>query len=111
MESGECFDSRIKDTSINVNENMTNETEETYDDFEAKIEKEEIISKDDFYSMPFKTSTHTSIKITSLYYKKLGNTFTFLYNKLGDPLIVIGPHCNYHIYYIRAFLYLSFYNA
>lgn len=55
-------------------------TNEKDDDFEnIQIEKDDIVIKDNFY----RTIQH-----------RFGNTFTFFVSKEGDPLIVIGPHCN-----------------
>lgn len=31
---------------------------------------------------------------TRLRYEKIGSTYAFWFDKEGDPLIVIGPHCN-----------------
>ena len=68
-------------------------TDESFDQIDLKIDKEEIITKDDFYSNP--TVVNKKIKNIRVQYryKKVGNTWTFWYNKEGNPLILIGPHC------------------
>jgi len=70
---------------------------EQLEQIDLKIEREEIFSKSDFYSNPVikntKIKTPTKSFNISYKYKKLGNTYSFWYNKDGVPLIVIGPHC------------------
>lgn len=55
------------------------------EDLELKIEKEDIINKDVFFGHSPQVKNP----------RRLGNTFAFIYNKHGEPLIVIGPHCIY----------------
>lgn len=55
-----------------------------------KIEKERVITGgyDDFsYTIPIKIE-----KSKSFCYKKIGNTYTFLSDRNGNPLFIIGPH-------------------
>ena len=71
--------------------------DESFDQIDLKIDKEEIITKDDFYSNPtvvnrrIRSLNNLNVKYS---YKKVGNTLTLWYNKEGNPLILIGPHCN-----------------
>ena len=78
------------------NVNLKN-LDDSFEQIELKIEKEEIMTKDDFYSNPNKVHTKFKNPVKNLKvsysYKKIGNTFTFWYNKEGNPLILIGPHC------------------
>lgn len=70
---------------------------EQLEQIDLKVEREEIFSKSDFYSNPqlnkTKITTPSKSFNISYKYKKLGNTFSFWYNKHGTPLFVIGPHC------------------
>jgi hypothetical protein len=79
--------------------------DESFDQIDLKIDKEEIICKDDFYSNP--NVINKKIKNIRLRYKykKVGNTLTLCYNKEGNPLILIGPHCI--DYLSRAILFVS----
>lgn len=54
-------------------------------DLEMSIEKDGIVNKDDFFGKTVAKSSK----------RKFGNTCTMCYNKEGDPLIMIGPHCIY----------------
>jgi hypothetical protein len=74
---------------------------EQLEQIDLKVEREEIFSKSDFYSNPIVKNTKIltpakSFNITYKY-KRLGNTFTFWYNREGVPRIVIGPHCMINI--------------
>lgn len=88
-----------RDTLNSSNIDQSN-PDESFDQIELKIEKEEIISNGDFYTNPKKINKKIStpfkknIDITYRY-KKVGNTFTCFYNREGDPLILIGPHCKF----------------
>ena len=59
--------------------------DEVYDNIELKIERDELVAKDDFNSA---SSNFKNNKI-----RRYGNTFVCFFNKNGDPKIVIGPHC------------------
>ena len=54
--------------------------EDSFDQIDTKFEKEDIINKDVFFP-------------SNKRIKKLGNMYTFLFDKNGSPLIAIGPHC------------------
>lgn len=79
---------------------------ESFDQIDLKIEKDEILDRNDFYSNPNKLNKKVKIPIKNkkieinYRYKRLGNTFAFWYNKEGDPLILIGPHCKKIIIFI-----------
>lgn len=51
---------------------------------DLKIEKEDLVTSSDFPNLD---------KINKSKMKKYGNTFVFYFDKSGEPLIVIGPHC------------------
>ncbi len=74
-----------------------NQCDESFEHIDLKIEKEEIIDRNDFYANPNKINTKIKTPVKNINisykYKKIGNTFAFWYNKEGDPKIVIGPHC------------------
>jgi hypothetical protein len=94
-----------KEVTISMHNHKTEETSELSQDpdehqfepIDLKIDKEEILSKDDFYANP--TRVNKKIKILELgySYKRVGNTFTFWYDQHGDPRILIGPHCKLKI--------------
>jgi hypothetical protein len=67
--------------------------DESFDQIDLKIDKEEIITKDDFYSNPNVINKKIKNIRVQYRYKKVGNTLTLWYNKEGNPLILIGPHC------------------
>jgi hypothetical protein len=69
-------------------------TEDSFEQIDLKIDKEDIFIKDDFYSNPNKSTKTISnnFNITNKY-KRIGNTLVFWYNKEGHPIILIGPHC------------------
>jgi hypothetical protein len=77
---------RIEENKINESSTFVHDKEEEKDDnfdqIELKIEKDEIINKEDF-------SILTMINKSP---RRIGNTYAFYYNSEGDPLIVIGPH-------------------
>jgi hypothetical protein len=65
---------------------------------DLKIEKDDLVTNTDFPKLKNLNNNKS---------KKYGNTFVFYFNKSGEPLIVIGPHCKIIIYIffnIRAFL-------
>ena len=69
-------------------------TEDSFEQIDLNVEKEDIFSKDDFYSNPNKTTKTISHNFNVSYsYKRIGNTLVFWYNKEGQPIILIGPHC------------------
>jgi hypothetical protein len=75
-----------------------NKMNDSFEQIDLKIEKEGIMRKSDFYSTPNSSKISTPIREISITYKykKLGNTYSFWYNKRGEPLFVIGPHCKYY---------------
>jgi hypothetical protein len=99
-------DNETRDTSMNELHNIKTEEsysnnlnnfEESFEQIELKIEKEDIMKRDDFYSNPITKTKKLKTPIKNLNisysYKRLGNTFSFWYNKEGQPLFIIGPHC------------------
>jgi hypothetical protein len=60
--------------------------DDLFNQVDLKVEKEDVIKKD-FYMNPKKKGS----------IKKSGNTFTFCYDISGNPLILIGPHCNIYL--------------
>ena len=79
-------------STLNLNESdivMSNKIpfEESFDNIDLRIEKDELVAKNDF------TIQKNNYKNRKM--RRYGNTFTYLFNKNGDPKIVIGPHCNY----------------
>jgi hypothetical protein len=97
-----------KEVTISMHNHKTQETSELSQDadehqfepIDLKIDREEILTKNDFYANP--TRVHKKIKNLELVYsyKRVGNTFTFWYDKQGDPRILIGPHCIYKIFFL-----------
>jgi hypothetical protein len=67
--------------------------DESFDQIDLKIDKEEIICKHDFYSNPNVINKKIKNIRVRYKYKKVGNTLTLCYDKEGNPLILIGPHC------------------
>jgi hypothetical protein len=67
-------------TDLNQTDTSTNDQFELID--LKIIDKDEMIGKEVFFNTPYNKRS-----------KRLGNTWVFLYNKIGDPVIVIGPHC------------------
>ncbi len=59
--------------------------EEKFESLEINVEKENILNKDRYYEIGVDRQPW-----------KIGNTFAFCYKK-GDPIFVIGPHCNIFI--------------
>jgi hypothetical protein len=97
-----------KEVTISMHSHKTQEISELSQDaddqqfepIDLKIDKEEILTKNDFYANP--SRVHKKIKNFELgySYKRVGNTLTFWYDKQGDPRILIGPHCTYiHFYF------------
>ncbi len=64
------------------------QTEEVYDNIDLRIERDELVAKSDFPQITNKSSNKHRLKT-------YGNIYVFFLNKNGDPLIVIGPHCNF----------------
>lgn len=62
-------------------------TEDGFDNIDLRIEKDELVAKSDFPQILNKSNNKNKVKT-------FGNTFAFMLDKNGDPLIVIGPHCN-----------------
>jgi hypothetical protein len=60
-------------------------TNDLFNQVDLQVEKEDVIKKD-FYTNPRKKGP----------VKRMGNTSTFLFDHSGNPLILIGPHCNLH---------------
>jgi len=75
----------LNDSTI-INSNKLS-TEEGFDNIDLRIERDELVSSSDF-PQNNKYSNKTKLR-------RYGNTFVCLFNKNGDPLIVIGPHCNF----------------
>lgn len=63
-------------------------TDDGFDNIDLRIEKDELVTKSDF---PVNNRFNNKNKKISL--RRYGNTFVCFFNKNGDPLIVIGPHC------------------
>lgn len=83
---------------LKAEENLgLNSNEDNFDQIELKVEKETIVNRDDFFGKPVSIKSGSNKKI-NLTYRKFGNTCAFLYNKDGDPYIVIGPHCIIYYY-------------
>lgn len=61
-------------------------TEDGFDNIDLRIEKDELVTKSDF-----PVNNRNNNKKINL--RRYGNTFVCFFNKNGDPLIVIGPHC------------------
>ena len=59
--------------------------EEEFDNININIEKDKLICKDDF---EIKSNNLINNKIN-----RYGNMFVSFFDKIGDPWIVIGPHC------------------
>jgi hypothetical protein len=53
-----------------------------FEQIDLKIEKEDIINREVFFNTQVKRKT-----------RRIGNTWAFMFDKNGDPRIVIGPHC------------------
>lgn len=72
---------------VNINDTSFNNinTDDMYEQIDLKIEKDDIINKDVFFG------NHSTRRNP----RKIGNTYAFFYDKDGEPLIVIGPHCIY----------------
>lgn len=89
----------INDSNIiNSNKLMT---EEAFDNIDLKIERDELVATSDF--------PHVSNKINNKQkFKSFGNTYVFLLDKKGNPLIVIGPHCNNNFDSLRFYVLLNF---
>ena len=62
--------------------------EEGFDNIDLRIERDELVAKSDFPQIIDKNNNKHKIKT-------FGNTFVFFLDKNGNPLIVIGPHCNF----------------
>jgi hypothetical protein len=73
----------------------SNPEESFFEPIDLKIDKEDIISKDDFYANPTRVNKKIKNIDVGYSYKRVGNTFTLWYDKQGDPRILIGPHCNF----------------
>ena len=58
-------------------------TEDKFESLEINVEKENILHKDNYFDIKQIEEP-----------RKIGNLFA-LYYKNGDPLIIIGPHCNF----------------
>ena len=66
---------KIKNSKkINTNDNY----------IDLKIEKDDLVANTDFPKIKNLNKNKS---------KKYGNTFVSYFNKSGEPLIVIGPHC------------------
>ena len=76
----------LNDSNI-LNSNKLS-TEEAFDNIELRIERDELVAKNDFPQIINKPKNKNKIKT-------YGNTFVFFLDENGDPLIVIGPHCNF----------------
>lgn len=77
-------DSTQSESSIFVQEKSEENSvnNENYDQMDLKIEKEEIYSHDFTFGKTINSKSP----------RRIGNLYTFLFDKNGDPLIVIGPH-------------------
>jgi hypothetical protein len=97
--------------STKTEENLNLNADESFDQIDLKIEKDDIIDRNDFYANPKKVNKKIKTPVKNINisysYRKLGNTFAFCYNKDGDPHIIIGPHCNL-LFMFRAFFHLSY---
>ncbi len=62
-------------------------TEDSFDNIDLRIEKDELVARSDLPQILNKSNNKNKVKT-------YGNTFVFMLDKNGDPLIVIGPHCN-----------------
>jgi hypothetical protein len=79
-------------------------TDEQFDNIDLRIEKDELVVKNDF---SIQKNDYKKIKM-----RRYGNTYTFLFDKNGDPKIVIGPHCkkiNIFSFYVFFLLIKFFY--
>jgi len=85
LDSADTNSIGINDSNI-INSNKLI-TEEGFDNIDLRIERDELVATSDF---PQISKKNNKKKL-----KSYGNTFVFFLNKKGDPLIVIGPHCNF----------------
>ena len=73
----------LDDSNIVISNKISDEGR--FENLDLRIEKDELVAKNDFN---IQKNYYKNIKM-----RRYGNTFTFLFNKNGDPKIVIGPHC------------------
>ena len=82
----------MEDIKLNIGQNKNNSyikinTEDDIELYEFNYEKETPVTNNQI-----KTRGRTLDQQQSFCYKRIGNTFCFLGDKLGNPKLVIGPH-------------------
>ena len=82
----------MEDIKLNIGQNKNNSyikinTEDDIELYEFNYETETPVTNNQI-----KTRERTLDQQQSFCYKRIGNTFCFLGDKLGNPKLVIGPH-------------------